>query len=227
MDHVKAVSDHAAERYLLGEMSAGEAEEFESHYFACQECAADVEVSEVFITNARAAMADGEIEPVPKKDALPEPRESFWDAVTAWLAKPAFTLPAAASLVFGAISLYQGLVVIPGLQQVRILPAFQLAGVSRGEVSQITVPSGTSSVSLGMDIPPDAHFSGYVCELSVGGRAVSRLNAPAPAQGDAITLGVPTGKLQSVQNELRLYGADAAGHQLTLVSTFAFNFKFR
>jgi hypothetical protein len=231
MDHVKAVSDRAAERYLLREMSAVEAEEFERHYFQCQECASDVEAGEGWIANARAALAEAKAEaktePLGKEDAPPEPRESFWDAVAAWWSSPAFIFAVAAALVLGAISVYQGVVVIPGLRQPRILPAFQLVAASRGEALQITVPAGAPSVALTMDIPPDAHFPGYVCELSVAARVVVRLPAPAPARGEAITLLLPTEKLQAAQNEVRIYGTDAGGRQLALVATFAFAFQFR
>ena len=224
---MKAVSDRSVERYLLGEMSTVEVEEFERHYFECQECASEVGAGELFIANARAAMADAEPEPVRKEDAPPEPRESFWDAVTAWWTKPAFIFPSVAAVVLGAISVYQGMVVIPGLQQPRILPTFQLAGAFRGEAPQITVPLGTLSVSLAMDLPPDLHFPGYICELSVGGRTMFRLRTAAPAPGEAITLLAPTRKLNAAQNEVRIYGADAGGRQLDLVSTFVFAFKFR
>ena len=33
MDHLKAVEENLAERYLLQEMSAAETEEFEQHFF--------------------------------------------------------------------------------------------------------------------------------------------------------------------------------------------------
>ena len=44
MDHSHAISNHASERYLLGEMSEPERFDFEAHYFECVECAEDVVV---------------------------------------------------------------------------------------------------------------------------------------------------------------------------------------
>jgi hypothetical protein len=230
MDHEKAVSDRSVERYLLEEMSTVEVEEFEHHYFECQECASDIEATGIFIANARAVMAEADAEPLrdaaPGKDASPEPRESFWDSVTAWWTKPGFVFPSVAALVLGALSLYQGVVIIPGLREARILPAFQLTGASRGEAARVAVASGTPFVFLAIDIPPDSHFPEYWCELSAGGRAVFRLRSPAPVAGEAITLLAPTAKLRASQMEVRIYGANAAGEQLALVSTFAFEVQF-
>jgi anti-sigma factor RsiW len=42
MTHEQAVRTFAAERYLLGEMSELEQQDFEAHYFDCAECADDV-----------------------------------------------------------------------------------------------------------------------------------------------------------------------------------------
>jgi hypothetical protein len=231
MDHVKAVDDRSAERYLLGEMSAFEAEEFERHYFECEECALAVEAGEVFVANARAVFTDAEPVAV-RKEAVPKaPRESLWDALTSWWTKPAVMFPAMASLVLGALSLYQGAVVIPALRQnlgeARVLPAFQLSAASRGEVSQITIPSGTPSFAVSLDIPPGVHFPQYICYLSVGGRTVFGLNAAAPADGQPITILVPTKDLQAGPYELGIYGADASGNKRDRVSTFAFALKFR
>ena len=50
-------SDRAetAESYCLGRLSGLEAEMFEEHFVACQECAAEVERAEIFIRAIRAA----------------------------------------------------------------------------------------------------------------------------------------------------------------------------
>src|SRR5712691_10720349 len=107
MDHMKAVNDQSAERYLLGEMSPVEAEEFEVHYFKCSECALAVEAGQVFVSNAFAVLADAEPESLRKEHAAEAPQESFWDALTAWWTKPVAIFPLAASLMLGALALYQ------------------------------------------------------------------------------------------------------------------------
>ena len=42
MDHSEAVRLMATERYLLNEFTPAQKEEFEEHFFGCQECALDV-----------------------------------------------------------------------------------------------------------------------------------------------------------------------------------------
>jgi hypothetical protein len=231
MDHLKAVNDRSAERYLLGEMSDLEAEEFEHHYFECAECALAVEAGEVFVANARTVWAETEPEAVGKENAPEAPRESFWGALTAWWTRPATMIPAVASLALAALCLYQGASVIPGLRQslgeARVLPAFTLIGASRGEASQITLTSGTPSFAVSVDIPPDVHFPRYLCYLSEGGRTVFELNAEAPAGGQPITILVPAKDLQAGPYELGIYGADLRGHKSERVSIFAFALKFR
>ena len=42
MEHAEAIESHTAERYLLDELTAAEADSFEEHYFDCHECAEDL-----------------------------------------------------------------------------------------------------------------------------------------------------------------------------------------
>src|ERR1035437_1990573 len=104
MDHLSAVNDRSAERYLLGEMSGSEAEQFERHYFECDECALAVEAEEGFVANARPVLTRAEA--VRKQEAPESTWESFWRALTAWWSRPATMFPAVASLALGALCLY-------------------------------------------------------------------------------------------------------------------------
>jgi hypothetical protein len=223
MDHNKAVSDHAAERYLLEEMSPIEQEEFEHHYFECEECAVALESGEILIANTRALLAvagpSEKIEPLVRGSSI------------AWWKNPVFALAAMATLVLGALALYQGTVQIPrlrqGLEQARVLPAFQLMATSRGEPLQVTVGSGIPSFVISADIPPDVHYSRYMCSLSMSGGTLFSLPVPAPAVGQPITILVPTKGLHSGTYELAIYGADADDGKSNRVSTFSFTLEFR
>jgi hypothetical protein len=155
----------------------------------------------------------------------------MWEAVMAWRTNPAFAFTATTALVLGALAVYQGAVQIPGLrrnlEEVRILPSFQLVGTSRGEPARITVPSGTPSFSLSADIPPDVHFPGYLCDLSAGGRTLFSLPARVPAPGQPITILIPAKRLPAGTYELGIYGADAGGHKQDRVTASAFVLEFR
>ena len=54
MDHNEALQLQAAEKYVLGELSPPLRDEFEEHFFECQECALDVKAAAGFVDNARA-----------------------------------------------------------------------------------------------------------------------------------------------------------------------------
>ena len=54
LDHNEALRQQAAEKYVLGELSQPLRDEFEAHFFECQECARDVKAAAEFVDNARA-----------------------------------------------------------------------------------------------------------------------------------------------------------------------------
>ncbi len=56
MDHSEAVRLRAAERYVLQQLTAVEAEAFEEHFFSCPECAEEVRWISMFEENARKAV---------------------------------------------------------------------------------------------------------------------------------------------------------------------------
>ncbi len=229
MDHIKAVDDQSVERYLLEELPPVEAEEFERHFFECEECASAVEAGAWLRANARAVFAEPQLKPLCQEEK-PEPRESFWNALAGWWPKAAVFVPVAASLALAALTFYQSVIVIPGLRQsvnsARVLPAFQLTGVARGDALEIAIPTGTLSFAVAADIPPDAHFPQYLCELSSAGHMVFRLTAPAPAPGQPITILVPSANMQPGQYQLTIYGANADGAKQDKISAAAFGLQF-
>jgi len=49
MDHNEALRLHAVEKYALGELPPSLRNEFEEHYFECEECAEDVKAAAEFV----------------------------------------------------------------------------------------------------------------------------------------------------------------------------------
>jgi hypothetical protein len=224
MDHSQAIASQAAERYLLGELAAVEAEEFELHYFECQQCASAVELATQFISNAKAVWT----EPKPAAGGEPVHQASWWN-VAAWLRLPAVAVPVAAAILFGAAALYQGAVVIPGMRQVlesaRVLPAFQLTGAARGAEPHVRVRRGTPWVALSEDIPPDVHFPQYLCVLISAGVPVFRLSANAPEAGQPITILVPVQGLPPGEYQLVIYGPGGGESGKITASSFQFELQ--
>jgi hypothetical protein len=219
IDHVKAHDEHLAERWLLGEIPEAEAEEFEKHFFECPECAAAVEAGQILLANGKAVAAECQ----PDSEPSPSPLQR----VVAWWRNPVVLVPLAASLLLGALSVYQSAVVIPGLRAPRVLPAFQLITASRGDAMQITIPRDAAWFAIAADIPPDAQFSQYVCELISDGRTLFQLPAAAPASGQPITILVPTRNVQAGPVQLTIFGAGSEGQRRDKVSTFSFELRYR
>jgi hypothetical protein len=58
MEHEQAIEIEAAERYVLGRLSAEEHEAYEEHFFSCQECAEEVRWVAIFNANARQVLSE-------------------------------------------------------------------------------------------------------------------------------------------------------------------------
>ncbi len=109
MEHTDIDRTLAVERYLLGEISGTELDEFEEHIFSCPQCAEDVRTGAAFYDNARAVFRDEA-----ERQATPAPARvrRWWDRFTLPVLAPAF-----AALLLLCIGGYQRLVEIPGLRQ--------------------------------------------------------------------------------------------------------------
>jgi len=221
VDHLQAQQTKAAERYLLGELAAAEAEEFELHYFDCPHCALAVESGESFLANAKEWFRHPE--PIAQVERR-RPEKSFFESLSAFWKQPLFAIPVMAALA--GIALYQGLVVIPGLHQIldsaRALPAVQLIGASRGETTVIHVPKGAPFASVMGDIPPGTPYQHYLCVLTRDGSDVATVVAPAPAEGMPITVLLPSSKLKPGPQELDLYGEKPDGQRSDRISKYPF-----
>ena len=53
MDHYQATELTAVEKYLLDELTPGERDDFEEHFFDCQECATDLRATAAFMAAAK------------------------------------------------------------------------------------------------------------------------------------------------------------------------------
>src|ERR1700682_4145887 len=85
MDHNQAARIQAPARYLLGELTLPEREDFEEHFFTCRECADELRTGAMFAANARAVFRDQARRPTPVVQPAHQPDVPFW----AWL-RPSF-----------------------------------------------------------------------------------------------------------------------------------------
>src|SRR3979490_1880554 len=104
MDHNETIQLQAAVKYVLGELSAAQREEYEEHYFDCVECAVDIKALATFADTTREVLRR-EREAQLAKDLVPA--RGGW---LSWL-QPVVAIPAMAALLL--IIAYQNTVTIP------------------------------------------------------------------------------------------------------------------
>lgn len=163
MNHSEAVQQMAAERYLLGELTPGERDAFEDHYFDCPECALDLRAGAAFVDEAKHQLPQMSTEQPARKPARTETARRDWFA---WL-RPAFAAPVFAALL--AIVGYQNLATIPHLRSAaaepRLGPWMTLHLGTRGAAAMpVQVRRGEGFV-LVLDVPPGTDYATYAFVL--------------------------------------------------------------
>jgi hypothetical protein len=158
MDHVQAVQTQAAEKYLLGEFSVAEQDEFAEHFFYCEECANDVRLSALFVDSAKSVMA---------ADLGDKPQLTTKRSSSSW--QPAW-YAVAASITLLAVILYQNVVTIPKLRSFaapQALEYFSIVGMgSRSSAQTVLTPIHQKPFILLLDVPPHENIYEYRCEIS-------------------------------------------------------------
>lgn len=233
MEHAEAVQLKAAERYVLGELSADLRAQYEEHYFGCVECAEELKLATSFVENTRAVL---ESEPVTasREPAVvaPRPSSSGW---LAGLLRPSIAVPVFALLLLFAG--YQNLIVIPHLKSAapsgspQTLPSYSLltAGSRGGEPLTITVPAN-KPFGLYIDIPPERQFPQYVCEvLNASGATEYSLNISGQEAQNSVQLLIPQATLKPGNYTLVVRGlatADSAASSAAEIARYPFTLAF-
>jgi hypothetical protein len=206
MDHGEAMQMQVIEKYLLGELSASQVNEFEEHYFGCEECASDLRMTSQFLdTSKRVLAADRVAKPILVK------RRSAW-------LPSAYGIAASVALL-GCI-LYQNIVTIPQLRSSgapQALALFSLAnlGTRSGEAAVIS-PTPGKSFALLLDIPPHDNIAEYRCQvLNPGGSPVVSIDLSEEAATKTVSLLVPASVLKPGPYQLAILGRPKNGASFT------------
>jgi hypothetical protein len=126
MDHEIAAKMKAPERYVLGELPETERDEFEEHFAGCSACLEEVWSATAFAANARAVFRE-------RANRQPSRVSSIWGRFIWQVA-----VPVLATLVLGALAIYQNTVTIPGAHMPRaVVPAIALDGITRSSLPQV------------------------------------------------------------------------------------------
>ena len=195
MDHQRAIDQHLVEQYLLNEMSPELRNEFEEHYFGCQECAADLRTTAAFLDAARDEFKKtapaGSTSPSDAK--APKIKQSWLFLWREWFAVAAF---ATCLLVI----VYQNAVVYPrlrnevaSLEKPEVLATVSLVnGNSRGGTIVSAKTGDARALLLLVDIPAQDRFSDYTCLLySPDHQLLWTVKVSAQDAKDTVSIRVP------------------------------------
>jgi hypothetical protein len=209
MDHTEAIHMQAAERYVLGDLSVSEVEEFERHFFDCSQCSEELRMLAILQDNARAAFLEPSPTLSPVSRPLPEakPERAGWRLN--WIWAPAFAALIAA--VFGG---YEFGARQSGNVTPQSIAAYPLYAASRGDETVIAPSPGARFYSLYMDRTWDRDFASYRAVFRDGSGAERfSLAVPAPSPGRAIYILAPATALAAGKYSMIVLGRDSAGQE--------------
>lgn len=192
MDHNEAIRLQAAVKYVLGELSPAQREEYEEHYFDCGECAVDIKALATFADTTREVLRR-EREAQFAKELVPA--RGGW---LRWL-QPVVAVPAMAALLL--IIAYQNTVTIPQARQEADSNEAQLFVTSRTpkmafvrgseEIAKFTARVN-ESLPIKFDFTPTPTADAYVCRLQdESARTVFQVRVPGSFTNKELNLIIP------------------------------------
>jgi hypothetical protein len=216
MDHHEAIQLQAAVKYVLGELSPVQRDEYEEHYFDCAECAVDIKALATFADTTREVLRQEKASQLAKSFV---PSQSGW---LRWL-QPIVAVPAFAALLL--IIAYQNAVTIPQVRQDASSGAAQLfvtsrapkMAVTRGseDIAKYSVRQG-QSLPLKFDFTPKKSFDAYVCHLlDESSRSVLQVRVPGSFTNKELNLVVPANSVKPGRYSLVFTGDPASTGQPT------------
>jgi hypothetical protein len=226
MDHDQATRLMATEQYLLGELTPGLQEEFEEHFFGCQECALDLRTGAAFLEHSKVVLSASEVA-APSAPEVSRP-PSWWQA---WW-RPAIALPVMALLLI--VIGYQNLAMFPKLKGAvaavnspQLLPAISLINVTtRGSSKAVLSGHRGEPFLLFVDVPAESRFSSYVAELyGPAGDSQWSLSIAGDLTKDTLSIRVPGRNTAGVYT-LVVSGVIGGKQQKSEVGRYPFELQF-
>jgi hypothetical protein len=165
MDHQIAVRNKLVERYLLNELGGKDRDDFEEHYFTCDECAEDVRQGAAFVANARTVLRD---EPAARSQtAAVRPARNWLRWI--WNPVPAYALAGVLALIT-AVQMST-----PSLQP-QFVTAAELRPATRGTPQVVRIGPNQTAIQLTAGVPAGA---AYACTITdSGGHIVASVDTP-------------------------------------------------
>lgn len=212
MSHEQAVSSQAAERYLLGELEAGELEAFEGHYFDCPACFEQIEMGSQFLGRAREVLD-------------PEPEKGWLARMLGDLSRPAPAFVSAMLLCAVGIGAYQQAEIADA--RAPRLSAHLVLAPARGEASaKVMQVSRNGGLSLSLDFTPQPQYTSYRAQIVSESKKVKLEFAVPPQTSDSsLATTFPANKLDAGKYSAVILGLTSNG-ELKQVGESRFELQF-
>jgi hypothetical protein len=213
MSHDQAVSSHAAERYVVGELSGAERESFEGHYFDCPDCFEQISVDgrlmAEFLGHAREVLD-------------PEPEKSWLAQMLGDLRRPAPVFVSALLLCALGIGVYQQSV-ISNARAPQVEQRYDLVA-AKGAVQPLKV-SRKARLGLNVVFSPGSEFTSYQAQIvNESGKVVRTVPLPG-SLSDSVTITLQAATLQAGRYSLVIQGITRSG-ALSEVGSAPFDLQF-
>jgi hypothetical protein len=206
MDHNEAIRLQAAVKYVLGELSPVQREEYEEHYFDCGECAVDIKALATFADTTREVL---------RREKETELAKALAPARGGWLSwlQPVVAVPAMAALLL--IIAYQNTVTIPKAMETAnsggaqiAFSSYPLRGVNTaGDEARTLSIRPAEAFFVDFDFVPTRSYDNYICQLEdAEGHVLLRSKIAGGNANQEAHLPIPAGMLHSGKYVLAFYG---------------------
>jgi hypothetical protein len=203
LDHLKATKRNVADRYVLGELSQAQREEFEEHYFECVDCAEDVRAFLAISSNSRSVLVDVPDYEEPA-DGRGWTRTGWLQALRSWRPPAIYAMaPALAIFALTVITTYQSITLRSQLVA-QAVPQFALRPDARGDESEISIQKQGHFVVLAADVPGAPREIRWQIRGVGSHIPLMEGTAPGPRPGSSLSVLIPASKLSTGQYALVL-----------------------
>ncbi len=213
MDHLEAKRIQAAEKYVLGELTPEIRDEYEEHYFDCEDCTADLKAASAFVGIGKQIFTEEAARQAPEVRKRERGGFSSWFA---WL-RPAIAVPVMAALV--AVIVYQDVTSVParvsheGATEAQAYRAtYRIQGATRGgsEPTKVMV-NAQEAFGVDFDFTPSQTLANYEGRLTdANGNAVMKFQLAGNLTNQEVHLGIPAGIVKSGLYTLVINGGDTS-----------------
>jgi hypothetical protein len=218
MDHNLVVREKITEKYLLEELDPALRDEFEEHFFDCEECARDIRAASEFVNHSRVVLAERSA--TVRGPETAHPPHAAGGGWFSWL-RPAFAVPVFALLL--VVIAYQNLATLPHLtraaRQPQLLPAATVNLLTYGENAAPLVIHPGDGFLVNVIVPPGHKFASYRVDLYNPAAGLDgSLAIPAFAE-DTWPIRFPGASRQSGKYKLVVHGITASGQEVEVGSS--------